>query len=430
MKRPVTAVIIGFGDRGQIYANYSKKEPGRLKIVGIVEPNVSRMEKAKDLYNIKDGNCFKSFNEFIKVGKIADSVINSTMDQIHFKTTMPLFKIGYDVLLEKPVTSDYNELFKLQDEAKKYDRKFVICYVLRYAPFFKQIKTLINENQIGDIISINLSEHVRISHMLAAYVRGKWRSEELCGSSMLMAKSSHDTDLICWLNDKTLPKYVSSFGGRSVFVEEKAPMNAGSRCLVDCKVEKDCIYSAKKLYVDNDSFSFLVWEDVKNIDDLSKEQKIELLKTSDFGLCAYKMNNDIVDHQAVIIEFEDKTTATLNMIGGTTKAGRNIHIVGNNGEIEGFLEENKFVIRKYNMLDDSFAETEYIIEEAIDDPHSGGDHRLVSDFVDYIANNKSSISTAIFKSSIFSNLVTIAADYSKDNKRVVEIKKNKIEFYR
>lgn len=54
---------------------------------------------------------------------------------------------------------------------------------------------------------------------------------------------------------------------------------------------------------------------------------------------------DVVDHQSVLIEFKDGCTATLNMVGGCSKPSRSIHLIGTCGEIHGYFEESKFMVR-------------------------------------------------------------------------------------
>ncbi len=92
--KKVTAVIMGFGDRGQIYAEYARRAPEKFEIAGCVEPNPVRLEKAKKLYNLKDENCFLRPEDFYAREKFCDAVINATMDGLHVKTSLPLFKAG------------------------------------------------------------------------------------------------------------------------------------------------------------------------------------------------------------------------------------------------------------------------------------------------------------------------------------------------
>ena len=39
----------------------------------------------------------------------------------------------------------------------------------------------------------------------------------------------------------------------------------------------------------------------------------DALKTSRFGKCVYETNNDVVDHQTVVVEYEGGTTASMTM---------------------------------------------------------------------------------------------------------------------
>ena len=133
--KKITVVVMGFGDRGQIYASYAKKHPDKMQLVGIVDPDPIKIEKAKREYDLQDEYCFLNPEDFYKTEKFCDAVINATMDSLHIQTTLPLLEMGYDVLLEKPITSDEDELLALQEKAKSLGRTLMICHVLRYAPF-------------------------------------------------------------------------------------------------------------------------------------------------------------------------------------------------------------------------------------------------------------------------------------------------------
>jgi hypothetical protein len=66
---------------------------------------------------------------------------------------------------------------------------------------------------------------------------------------MLLAKSCHDIDWITYIMPSKC-KRVSSFGSLKHFNYKNKPEGSSERCL-DCKIEKECSYSAKKIYLDN-----------------------------------------------------------------------------------------------------------------------------------------------------------------------------------
>jgi predicted dehydrogenase len=98
----ITAIIVGAGHRAMTYAAYAKANPDKLKIVGVADPIELRREMVAKEYWLTPDQCFGSAEELAANGKIADAVINGTMDRQHVPTTLPLLKAGYDVLLEKP----------------------------------------------------------------------------------------------------------------------------------------------------------------------------------------------------------------------------------------------------------------------------------------------------------------------------------------
>lgn len=126
-------------------------------------------------------------------------------------------------------------------------RRVMICHVLRYAPFYVAVKERLLAGEIGDIINIQATEHVSYHHLAVSFVRGKWGNEEKCGAPMLLAKCCHDMDLIMWLKSGVAPRQVASFGSDFQFDPAKKPAGAGKRCLVDCGIEENCLYSAKSI---------------------------------------------------------------------------------------------------------------------------------------------------------------------------------------
>lgn len=418
-----TTVIVGAGHRGLLYASYALEHPDKLKVVGVVDPNPLRLKQAMDMFGFKEENCFKNLDDFLKKGKIADSIINATMDKLHIETSIPLLEAGYDLLLEKPISTNKDDLLRLKEATEKSGKTVMICHVLRYAPFYVKIRELVEKGEVGDIINIQTSECVSYHHSSASYIRGKWNKKSESGSSMLMAKCCHDLDIISWMKSGVKPVHVSSFGGIMQFKPEKAPKNAGTRCLVDCPIENDCMYSAKKIYIDHpDRWSFYVWSFLEGIENPSIEDKINSLKTDNpHGVCIYKCGNDIVDHQSLIVEFEDGCTATHNMIAGSSRPGRKIHIVGTKGEIEGFMEDGYFVLRKPDVRPGKeFSEEKFIVNVA-GDAHGGGDLLLVDDFVKVLCGEKSSISTTHINDSLNGHLIGFTADMAMDTKKALPV---------
>ena len=414
--RPLKTIIVGGGHRSLTYANLANTDSDKMEIVGVADPDENRRNSIAKLYNIPPERCFSTAEELAEAPKFADAVINGTMDHVHVKTTIPLLKAGYDVLLEKPFSVNEEEARELVETAEKYGRKVMVCFVLRYAPFYRKIKDLILAGEIGEIISIQMSEFVSYHHMSTSHVRGKWNNSEKCHSSMLLAKCCHDIDIMMWLMSETKPKIVSSFGCNKQFVKENAPENSGTRCMVDCPLVNECLYSAKRIYIDHpDRWSFYVWDALEHIENPTIEDKINLLKTSPYGVCAYKSDNNVVDHQTVSVMFENGATGTHNMVGGTSNGTRTIHITGTKGVIKGDFEKGRFTLSKIDPRPGCEHEDTVFDMKVGDDTHGGGDLDLVRDFVAYARGEEPSVSYTSITDSLAGHLVVFLADKSREN---------------
>lgn len=424
--RPITAIIVGAGHRSFVYSELAKTNPEMLKIVGVADPNPIRRKKAMDYFGFKEDMCFENAEELAKKGKLADTVINGTMDEQHLETSVPLLDAGYDMLLEKPFAPNEEEMRQIVNCAKKNNSKVMICHVLRYTPFYYAIKERIVNGEIGDIINIQTTEHVSYHHLSTSYIRGKWANSDKCHTSMLLAKCCHDLDIIMWMMSETKPKQISSFGGKFQFKPENAPKEAGTICMKDCPLVDTCVYSTKRLYIDHpDRWAFYVWDALEGKKNVSIDDKIALMKSdSPYARCIYKCDNNVVDHQSVLINFESGATGTHNMVGGSAEPRREIHIIGTKGEIFGNFEESKFTVLKIDPSPEAHNE-ECDVEE-VDlrvtgdmvgayGGHGGGDERLAADFVKFIRGEKPSLACTSIFDSVAGHLSVYLADKSREN---------------
>ncbi len=412
--KPVTAVIIGAGHRSFIYAGLAKLRPDLLRIVGVADPDPARRRRAAQAFGFGEERCYPSARALAEVPKFADAAINGTMDQQHVATSLPLLRAGYDLLLEKPFAIHEEELTALEAAVRETGRKVMICHVLRYAPFYQGIKARLPE--LGDILGIQTTEHVSHHHMAVSYVRGKWRGRETAGhDSILLAKCSHDLDILCWMMSGHDPRAVSSFGGQLHYRPGCAPEDAGSRCLVDCpaEVENNCPYSARRQYLQSpDRWAFYVWSELEGVENPTDTQREALLRVSDYGKCVYRCGNTTADTQTVIVRFDNGTVASHNLMTGTCLPRRTIHITGTKGEIEGNLEEACYTVR---LLDPhSPAEyTQEVCRAGIEgDAHGGGDLALAEDFVRLLRGETPSPSCTMLEDSLNGHRIVFAADRS------------------
>ena len=118
VNRTISVVIIGIGNRGSVYASYAKKFPQAMKVVGIVDNNVKRLERLGKEYGVASEYLFKSLDAFYAVPKFCDAAIISTPDNLHYEPSLKVLQMGYHLLLEKPMCQTEKEC--------REDRKSVV----------------------------------------------------------------------------------------------------------------------------------------------------------------------------------------------------------------------------------------------------------------------------------------------------------------
>lgn len=415
------ALLVGLGHRTAHYASYAKNHPDEMVVVGLADPDARRLQVFAKKWDIPAERCFESAAAMAAAEKFADFAINGTMDEVHVETTIPLVRAGYHVLLEKPIAPNAEQLHRLREAVEENGVKVVICHVLRYAPFYRQIKERIVEGEIGEIMHIRSSERVSYHHNAVAFVRGKWRHRAV--NPMMLAKCCHDLDLICWYMSGVRPKSVASMGGRHFYRRENAPAGSGENCF-ECDIERECNHSAKRHYIDNKWWSFYALAgqaEYESGEALTPEAKEKHVAESVYGRCIWKSDNDVVDRQSLLIEFEDGVVATHDLITNVSRPTRTLDISGTTGEIIGDMESGRFTIRHPSAVEGTqYQETE--IDCGISgDQHGGGDLRLVADFLALIRGEKPSLSTTTLMDSLNSHFIAYAADVSMQESRIINL---------
>jgi len=114
------------------------------------------------------------------------------------------------------------------------------------------------------------------------------------------------------------------------------------------RIEETCNYSCKKYYIEQGLQGAYAWEPIEGQDQTEENKLRSMREDNPLGRCVWQCDNNVVDHQTAIIEFADGSTASHNMNGGTSRPGRSIHLIGETGEIEGYMEDGEFVVRHPN----------------------------------------------------------------------------------
>lgn len=405
-------VLIGAGQRGRIYADYIYSA-GYAGIAAIVEPDDIRRKNAAKYLDVPESRCFKTVEELWALGKIADAAIIASMDLDHYNQVMRALDLGYDILLEKPISPRPDECISIYAKAEKCGRKVVVCHVLRYTPFFSAIKNIIDSGSLGRVLSVRLDENVGNFHIAHSFVRGNWRRADL-SSPIIMQKSCHDMDILNWLVGGHA-KRIASFGSLQYFRPENAPANSAKRCC-DCPAEKDCRFSAYKSYLP----ALGRWP-ATTVSATQTEQALnESLKTSPYGRCVYRCDNDVCDTQVASIEYDQGQTVSFTMSGMTTRMCRTIKVMCEHGEIDGDDGLRRIEVTPFTSNQTDSYSGEVIYTAAAEGGHGGGDISIVNDFIKALKGDGTESRSSIGRS-VDSHIMAAAAEESRTSGVIVDL---------
>ena len=317
---------IGCGSRTFIYFELAAKQPELYEIVAAADHTPARRAKARALSQNPE---FREFNDDVAIlaePKLADVMIIATQDAFHFGHASAALLKGYDLLLEKPISTNLRDVLALEKLARDLGRRVLVCHVLRYTPFYRKVKEVIASGVLGEIVSLEATEGVEPWHQEHSFVRGHWSVMEK-STPMIIAKSCHDMDILSWLVGSPCTA-LGSFGGIQHFRSEKAPAGAPARCTDGCPVGDICLYNSLRYVSEKKPWLEIIYDRAKTATDT---EIVDWLRVSPWGRCVYRCDNTAVDHQTVNLNFSNGTTGTFTMTAFSE--GRDLALFGTKGRM-------------------------------------------------------------------------------------------------
>jgi predicted dehydrogenase len=380
------------------------------EIVALCEKNEAILQSLGDKYKVPPQNRFTSDADFFAAGRLAGALVIATQDKDHYGHVMQAIRMGYDILLEKPLSPNPEECEDMLQAAKEKGIKAVVCHVLRYSGFYDAVKKEIGKGTIGNVVSINDTENVGYWHFSHSYVRGNWRNEGLSGPSLL-AKCCHDLDMIYYLSGKAC-KNVFSVGSLQFFQKDNAPAGAPPYCLQGCPAKKSCPYHVRKIYYGFTRHTIpLLYRNKTLITGkrgAKRKELIQTLKTSPYGRCVFQCDNDVMENQTVALSLADGVKATLTMTAFSKWCFRRIHISGTKGEIIGCDKDGKFKVNVFGGASKTVK-----IKGGSIFSHLGGDANLIKDFIAYLESGQKTSRLSLLEATLESHRMAFAAERSR-----------------
>ncbi|MCS5491986.1 Gfo/Idh/MocA family protein [Algoriphagus limi] len=124
---------------------------------GAFSSNPEKSKKRGEELMVDPSRVYSSYDEMFEKelqlpeSERIDVVVIVTPNNVHFDPTAKAIRAGFHVVLDKPLTLNYQEAKELYHIVKNSDRKFLLTHTYSGYPMIKQAKQMIEEGQLGKI---------------------------------------------------------------------------------------------------------------------------------------------------------------------------------------------------------------------------------------------------------------------------------------
>ena len=364
---------VGFGSRiAHVYHEFSKIN-SNCKMVAYVDPNPIGKDYAQK-NNFFPSNQYSDLKDMLSSEKL-DLLMIGSPNHLHLEHIKEGLESGLKIFAEKPIVINEDQTFELAKLIKKYGKdKIIVGLVLRYSQQARTVRELLKKNKIGDVISIEGSEHIVPSH--GAFFMRNWRRKEKYSGGFMLEKCCHDIDFYSMITESR-PIKLASFGSRRSFIPKNLPEGS--------------------------------------LEDYTKDR----LKGWEAKINVFDSDADIVDHQVAIIEYASGAVLSFHTNMKVPDEFRRFAIIGSKGMIEGdfvrgFLkahdEKNNIIINE-----DYGAAFGKEIKG-----HYGADSLMVKDIDAHLKNNKNILPVGVIEC-MEAGIVAIKIDEARNTGKVIDL---------
>jgi len=225
--------------------------------------------------------------------------------------------MGCDVLTEKPLTTDEHKCQQIIDAENRSNRKLIVGFNYRWAPYASKVKELLSQNAIGKLTSVDFHWYLNTYHG-ASYFR-RWHGQRESSGSLLVHKATHHFDLLNWWIDSD-PAEVFAYGDLDHYGSNST--FRGNSCR-DCKHTTDCKFywditkeeEMMRLYVDHEKHDGYIRDN-----------------------CLFRDEINIYDKMSAQVKYKNNVALTYSLTTYSPMEGWRVALNGLDGRIEAWLD--------------------------------------------------------------------------------------------
>ncbi len=365
--------IVGLGYRlGYLARVFSEVVPG-FHVAGHVDPAPAGLPYMRE-HGISPGTSYPTLAAMLDAERL-DLLMVGSPNHLHLDHLTEGLARGLKIFSEKPVVATMAETMALARLLAGHPAdQVMVGLVLRYAPLYRDLRAAQAAGQLGDIVSIEASEHIPPYH--GAFFMRDWRRQEHWSGSFLLEKCCHDLDLYNGVMG-CRPARVASFGGRRTFVPKNLPTGLGANDL-------EVYYRKPSGWMGSDR--------------------------------VFDGDGDIIDYQTAIIEYASGAAMTFHTNLNVPDDFRRFAVIGSQGMAEGDFVRNYFRVHDartgQKLADRTYQGTELSV-------HYGADEQMAADIAAHMRTGAALPVSVI--DALETGLLVMAADQARRTRQVVDM---------
>ena len=273
-----------------------------------------------------------------------DAVLVLTPDNLHTQIAIDFLRVGVPVYVEKPLAISVADCDAVLAAARETGTKIYVGHNMRHMPVVQEMRRLVRAGAVGDVKAIWCRHFVGDG---GDFYFKDWHAQRRNTLSLLLQKGAHDLDVIHWLG-----------GGYSTRV------NAMGKLAVYGDVEDRRDHEGELMWD---------WYDREN----------NWPPTAQRGLSPVI---DVEDLSQVNLCLDNGVLASYQQCHFTPDYWRNYTVIGDQGRLENFGDQEEAVIRVWNSGRHGYhagADVEIPVAQRAG-RHGGADPSIISEFLDFI----------------------------------------------
>ncbi len=345
--------IVGATGRGRMARYWHNENQRRSRVVAAMDICQEFLDEFKANVN-PDAYVTQDLDDLLAREDI-DAIAIFSPDFCHEEQVIAAFNAGKHVFCEKPLAITTEGCDGMLRAWKESGKHFMVGHNMRYMPFVRTMKEIIDSGVIGEIKTVWCRHFINYG---ARWYFHDWHANTKNVNSLLLQKGSHDIDVIHWLAGG-YSELVTGLGGLDYYGGDK---DNDLRC-PECDQRRECV-----------------------------EVQLDI-EPARRHMCVFRKEVNVEDNNMILMNLSNGVRAAYLQCHFAPDAGRNYTFIGTEGRLENINQSTQIrVLTRRSNTWREYTDRTYDLK-SVTGSHGGADPLIAEDFLDLIITGKSDIAS-------------------------------------